>query len=168
MAGSSWTGMFKTRPTRQEESTQTNQIHGADPSNPTRYHGGWLTPGTLPNMNLLSSPANKAPLDTPPLQESPIADPLSVERHIRDAMQELRAIEQEINIWTVQLAKGGQPEVVTRDIEAPLVERKDMFARVPQKLYLLEASSHTHCRDREPSPVPHSSTTGTSPNKAHT
>ena len=144
MAGSSWTGMFKTRPTRQEESTQTNQIQGVDPSNPTQYHGGWLTPGTLPTMNLLSSPANKASLDTPPLQESPIADPLSVERHIRDTMQELRALEQEINIWTAQLAKGGQPEGVTRDIEAALAERKDMFAGVQQKLNLLEASSHTH------------------------
>ena len=64
-------------------------------------------------MNVPSSPAIKAPINTPPLQESPIADPLRAERRIWDAMQELRAIEQEINIWTVQLAKGGQPEVVT-------------------------------------------------------
>ena len=128
MAGSSWTGMFKTRPTRQEEFTQTNQTHGVEPSNPTRYHGGWLTPGTLPNMNLPPSPATKAPLNTPPLQESPTADPLSVERHIRDAAQELRVIEQEINIWMMQLAKGGQPQIITRDIEAALAERKDMFA----------------------------------------
>ena len=99
-----------------------------------------------------------------------MADPLSIERHIRDAAQELRMIEQEINIWTMQLAKGGQPEIITRDIEAALAERKDMFARVQQKLNLLQASSHTHRRDRdgEPSPTPHSSTTGSSPNEAHT
>ena len=97
-----------------------------------------------------------------------MADPLSVERHIRDAAQELRVIEQEINIWMMQLAKGGQSEIITRDIEADLAKRKDMFARVQQRLNLLEASSRTHHRDREPSPVPHSSTTGNSPSEVHT
>ena len=97
-----------------------------------------------------------------------MANPLSVERHIRDAAQELRVIEQEINIWMMQLAKGGQSEIITRDIEADLAKRKDMFARVQQRLNLLEASPHTHHRDREPSPAPHSSTTGNSPNEAHT
>ena len=57
-----------------------------------------------------------------------MADPLSVERHIRDVAQELRVIEQEIDIWTMQLVKGGQPEIITPDIEATLAERKDMFA----------------------------------------
>ena len=70
-----------------------------------------------------------------------MAYPLNVERHIRDAAQELRVIEQEINIWAVQLAKGGQPESITRDIEVALAERKDRFARVQQKLHLLEHSS---------------------------
>ena len=60
-------------------------------------------------------------------------------RHIRDVTQELRVIEQEISIWTMQLAKGGQPDVITWDIEAALVERKEMFVRVQQKLNLLEA-----------------------------
>ena len=73
-----------------------------------------------------------------------MADPLSVERHIRDAVQELRVIEQEINIWTMQLAKGGQPEIITRDIEAALAERKDMVARVQKKLNPIEGSSHLH------------------------
>ena len=68
-----------------------------------------------------------------------MVDSLRVERHIRDATQELRVIEQEINIWTMQLAKGGQPKVITRYIKATLVERKDTFARVQQKLNLLEA-----------------------------
>ena len=89
-------------------------------------------------------------------------------RHIRDVTQELRVIEQEISIWTMQLAKGGQPEAITRDIEAALAERKDMFARVQQKVVLLEASSHTHHREREPNPAPHSSTKGNNPNVAHT
>ena len=74
-----------------------------------------------------------------------MADPLGVERHIRDVAQELCVIEQEINIWTMQLAKGGQSEIITRDIEAALAERKDRFTRVQQKLHLLEASSYTHC-----------------------
>ena len=55
-----------------------------------------------------------------------MADLLSVERHIRDVAQELRVIEQDINIWMMQLAKGGQPEIITRDIEAALAERKDI------------------------------------------
>ena len=97
-----------------------------------------------------------------------MANPLSVERHIWDAAQELRVIEQEINIWTMQLAKGGQPKVITRYIKATLVERKDTFARVQQKLNLLEASSYTHGPERESNPTLHSSTTGNNPNKAHT
>ena len=43
-----------------------------------------------------------------------------------------------------------------------------MFARVQQKLNLLETSSHMHRRDREPSPALHSSTIGNNPNEAHT
>ena len=38
-----------------------------------------------------------------------MADPLSVERHIQDATQELRVIEPEINIWTMHF---GDAEVV--------------------------------------------------------
>ena len=94
-----------------------------------------------------------------------MADPLSVERHIRDAAQELRVIEHEINLWTIQLTKGGQPESTTRDIEAALAKRKDRFTRVQQKLHHLETSSHIHRRSQEHSPVPRSSTTGDSPNE---
>ena len=44
--------------------------------------------------------------------------------------KELWVIKQEINIWTLQLAKGGQPEVITPDIEATLSERKDTYTQV--------------------------------------
>ena len=67
-------------------SHKTNQTHSADPSNLTRYHGGWITPRTLPNINLPLSLAIKAPLNTPTLQESAMTDPLSVERHIHDVV----------------------------------------------------------------------------------
>ena len=96
-----------------------------------------------------------------------MVDPLSIERHIQDAVQELCVVEQEINISTMELAKDRQPEIIPRDIEAALVERKDMVARVQQKLSLLEASSYMHHRDREPSPTPHLSATGNNPNEVH-
>ena len=57
-----------------------------------------------------------------------MADPHSVDRQIRDAVQELRVIKQEINMWTMQVVRGGKLDVITRDIEATLAERKDMFA----------------------------------------
>ena len=76
-------------------------------------------------MNLAPCPVTKASLNT---QESPMADPHSVDRQIRDAVQELRVIKQEINMWTMQVVRGGKLDVITRDIEATLAERKDMFA----------------------------------------
>ena len=47
-ARSSWTGMFKTKLTRQEELTRAGQTHDTTSSNPNRYNGGWLTQGHYP------------------------------------------------------------------------------------------------------------------------
>ena len=55
-------------------------------------------------------------------------------------MPKILAIEQDIALWTTQLTKGGQLDTLTQDIEATLAERKEAYARVQQKLTLLEAT----------------------------
>ena len=72
-------------------------------------------------MNLPPSPTTKVPLNTPPLQESPKANPFSLERHIQDITR-VETIEQEIRLWMTQLSKGGELKAITWDIKAALAK----------------------------------------------
>ena len=79
----------------------------------------------------------------------------------------MQAIEQEIELWMVPLAKGGWPHRLTQDIEAAFSKRKEAFARAQHKLALLEATLHDQ-RDQTPlqhesDTNPHSNTTSTNP-----
>ena len=95
---------------------RTNTNQEATTSNPTLYYRGWVTMGGLPNINLPSSPSSRVPFTTPPHHESLLPNQQSPKHHIQGTMQEIRAIKQEIALWTTQLAKGRQSSTLTQDI----------------------------------------------------
>ena len=86
---STWTRLFKSKSMLLDETTRANPNQETTTSKPTRYHGGWLTPRVLPNINLRLGLFASVPLNTTLLHESPVNNQSSLERHIQDTLEEL-------------------------------------------------------------------------------